>query len=279
VPHLVALLRAPDPRVADAALACLPRNASRRVREVRLDPGQADYTPAQRAQIEANRAVLEENRRLQELVVPPGAPPARREETLRAWEAWLAGARGRFERGFFGTIGTILFDTRYAHYLGSLLSGDLGVSSENRRPVWELIRDRLPRTFTLAFLALLLEYLIAVPLGIFSAVRQNSAADRTIAVFLFMLYSLPSFYVGTMLLKYLTVGEPLQIFPTGGFGGSDTDLTVLGRLSDVARHLVLPVACLAYASFAGLSRFARVGIVDGSIIPARVETAAGKGML
>jgi peptide/nickel transport system permease protein len=117
-----------------------------------------------------------------------------------------------------------------------------------------------------------------VPVGIYSAARQNSLADRGIAVFLFMLYSLPSFYVGTMLLRYLTVGEPLRWFPTGGVVGEGAaDLTALEWMGDAAWHLLLPLICLTYASFAGLSRFARVGIVE-VIRSDFVRTARAKGL-
>ncbi len=277
VPFLVGLLRHEDPRIVDQALAVLPENAPRRVREVRLDPDQQDYSPAQRAQREANIEIQKEAHKLRALALKPDDPPDRRKTVIHAWETWYNTVRERFARGVVGTVGTFLFDTRYGHYMGNLLTGNLGVSSETRRPVWDLIRERLPRTITIAFLALLLEYLIAVPIGIFAAVRQNRLADRGIAVVLFMLYSLPSFYVGTLLLAVFTIGEPLQIFPTGGFGGDNPDQTLLQRLVDIGHHLVLPVTCLSYASFAALSRFARVGIIE-VIRSDFVRTARAKGL-
>src|SRR5262249_32254690 len=127
----------------------------------------------------------------------------------------------------------------------------------------------------------LLAYFIAIPLGIFSAVKKDTPADRGLTLGLFMLYSLPSFFVATLLLYFFSEGSDypvLRWFPTGGFSSADSDdLTTWQSLKDVAWHLVLPMFCLTYGSLAALSRYMRTGLLD--VIRADyIRTARAKGL-
>src|SRR5690606_15694931 len=99
-----------------------------------------------------------------------------------------------------------------------------------------------------------------------------------VTVGLFMLYSLPSFFIAVVLLQLLTIGTPFQIFPTGGFIGRGADqMTTLEQMKSVAWHLVLPVFCMTYRSLASLSRYARTGVLD--VIRADyIRTARAKGL-
>jgi peptide/nickel transport system permease protein len=129
--------------------------------------------------------------------------------------------------------------------------------------------------------SLLLAYLIAIPLGIFSAVRKGTPEDRALTLGLFMLYSLPTFFVATLLLYFFSEGSDyrsLRIFPTGGFMSADTsDLTTWGALRDLLWHLILPLFCLTYGSLAALSRYMRTGLLD--VIRADyIRTARAKGL-
>jgi peptide/nickel transport system permease protein len=96
-----------------------------------------------------------------------------------------------------------------------------------------------------------------------------------------MLYSLPSFFVATLLLYFFSAGsnfQSLRWFPTGGFSSRDAeDFTLLGQLGDIAWHLVLPMICTTYGSLAALSRYMRTGLLD--VIQADfVRTARAKGL-
>jgi peptide/nickel transport system permease protein len=145
------------------------------------------------------------------------------------------------------------------------------------RPVLEMIQERVPYSLALSLVSITLAYLIALPIGIYSASRPGTLADSVTTLFLFLLYSLPSFFTGTVLLLLLSTGEH-RIFPSGGFFSPDlSGATALGTLRDAGWHLVLPVATYTSGVLASLSRYARSGIVD--VIRADyVRTARAKGL-
>jgi peptide/nickel transport system permease protein len=119
---------------------------------------------------------------------------------------------------------------------------------------------------------------LAIPLGIFSAVRPYTAADRSLTAVLFLLYSLPSFFVGTVMLRALTVDEPFAWFPNSGFRTEGSDSwNSWDRLGDTLWHVTLPLVVLTYGALAGLSRYARTGMLD-VIRSDYVRTARAKGM-
>jgi peptide/nickel transport system permease protein len=126
--------------------------------------------------------------------------------------------------------------------------------------------------------SVLLAYTIAVPLGILSAIRQGTPIDVATTVILFLLFSLPTFFAGTVYLRLFTEGDPFSWFPTGGWQSYDAvPRTTLDHIRDVAWHLVLPVATYTAGTLAALSRYARTGIID--VIRADyVRTARAKGL-
>ena len=138
--------------------------------------------------------------------------------------------------------------------------------------------SKLKYSITLSMSSLILVYAISLPLGIWSSIRQNSLADRVVTTILFMLYSLPSFFVAVFLLNLLTRGTPLQAFPTSGFESLDTSqMTLLEYIKDVGWHMILPIFCMSYAALAALSRYARSGLLD-VIRSDYVRTARAKGL-
>ena len=160
------------------------------------------------------------------------------------------------------------------------LRGDLGdsVSVDKGRPVLRLIRERLPVTLTLNFFAILVTYLLAIPIGIHSAITKNKKLEGGITFFLFFLYSLPSFWLALLLQAMLCEGGTFAIFPIKGIEASSTwGLGTWQIMFDTAMHYVLPVFCLSYAGFAGLSRYARAGMLD-VIRQDYIRTARAKGL-
>src|SRR5690606_6970887 len=140
---------------------------------------------------------------------------------------------------------------------------------------------KLKYSLTLSVGSLLLAYLISIPLGIFSAVKKNTTPDRALTVLLFMLYSLPSFFVATLLLFFFSSGSDfvsLRWFPTGGWQSNNAgEVTWSVRLTDIPWYLVLRMFCLTYSSIAALSRYMRTGLLE-LIRSDYVRTARAKGL-
>jgi peptide/nickel transport system permease protein len=168
---------------------------------------------------------------------------------------------------------------QYALWLSRLLRGDLGTSFKDRAPVWDKIRERLPVTIALNVLSLVLTYLIAIPLGIYSAVRTGSRFDQISTLTVFMLYSLPSFWLGTLIIIFLCGGDFLAWFPPGGLRSlaHDASWPVSQRLFDYAYHLAMPLLCTTYAAFAALSRFMRTSMLENARQDF-IRTARAKGV-
>lgn len=184
---------------------------------------------------------------------------------------------------------------RYALWLGRLVTLDFGDSYTDNRPVMTRIAEALPITIQLNLISLFIIYTVSIPLGIHSATHQYSRSDHFITLVLFVLYSLPNFWVAMLLIFYLGGGagsdqltalfdrifELLRIreaapvdwlmvnvlhfqwFPIYGFGTPGSEDWPFHRwFLDRAYHLILPVFCLSYASFAAISRYARAGMIE-----------------
>ena len=152
---------------------------------------------------------------------------------------------------------------RYALWLRRLVTLDFGDSYKDQRPVITKIGETLPITLQLNIIAILLIYLMAVPLGVFSATHQHTWADTLTTLGLFVLYSLPSFWVAMLLMYFLGGGQHLDWFPVYGLSSEGAaEWPWYWWLADRCWHLVLPVACLSYAGLAGISRYTRAGMIE-----------------
>jgi len=157
--------------------------------------------------------------------------------------------------------------------------GDFGESAtvDPGRPVTELIAERLPVTLGLNLCAILLTYLLAIPTGVFSAVREGGWFDRISNLVLFTLYSLPVMWVGLLLQAYLCEGGKVPFFSLKA-AVRDTGEWSIWRLQfELFRAYALPILCLSYGGIAGLSRYCRgsmLEVVDSDF----VRTARAKGV-
>ncbi len=165
-------------------------------------------------------------------------------------------------------------------FKGILTEFDFGESAtvDRGRPVLSLIMDRLPVTIKLNLLATLVIYLLAIPLGIHSALFPDSRADKTATFLLFLLYSLPGFWTALMLQALLCDGGSFPIFPLKWQpGGDEWGRSIFRIILDGASGYLLPVFCLSYAGFAGLSRFARASMME-VVRKDYIKTARAKGL-
>ena len=143
------------------------------------------------------------------------------------------------------------------------------------QPVSAVIKGGMFWTVVLSFCSILLTYSIAIPLGVYSAKRKGSTADNVISTVLFMLYSLPNFWVATLMIVYLC--EVLGWFPVFGLGDVAADATLLETFQTRAYHLILPLFCWTYPSLAFLSRQMRGGML-ATLSQDFIRTARAKGV-
>lgn len=168
---------------------------------------------------------------------------------------------------------------QYARWLGRLGLGDLGRSFKDRLPVWDKIVERVPVTVGIDAAALLVTYLIAVPLGIYSAVRPGSRFDRVSTGVIFALYSVPSFWIAVMLIVFVSGGDYFAWFPPGGLRSLEysSDWSLARKIADVGHHLVLPLFVTTLGSYTELSRYLRSSMLENARQDF-VRTARAKGV-
>jgi peptide/nickel transport system permease protein len=167
---------------------------------------------------------------------------------------------------------------RYLLWVKRVATLDFGDSYKDGRPVMAKIGERLPVTLELNLISIFLVYLIAVPLGVHSAVRQGSFGDRAATGTLFALYSLPNFWVAVLLIMFLGGGDWWNLFPVYGLQSPGLEGAAFWpRFADHLWHLVLPVFCLTYGGLAALSRYQRAGTLE--VLRADyVRTSRAKGV-
>ena len=263
VPALVHLVLE-DEVVRDDAVTWLVRNARRPLPE---DPAGA----------EARRL---EHQALDHLPWEPTDPLARKLAGVDLVRTWWNGAESKWDYSGLKSLRVLFLETQFASYWANLLSFDLGNSMVHKIPVFDLILQRLKYSLTLAGSSLLLAYLISVPLGILSARIHGSVPERAISLVVFALYSLPSFFVATLVVRFLAEGQPgsLEWIPDGRFEDVESwRFTTWDKIKDIAWHVGAPIFCMTYASFAALSRYAKTGLLN-VIHSDYVRTARAKGL-
>jgi len=167
---------------------------------------------------------------------------------------------------------------QYFRWVKRILTFDFGESIRDHRPVIDKLKERIPVSVKLSGISLLLAYALAVPLGIYSAVRRHTTGERLTTIFMFALYSLPNFWVATMAIVYLGGGDFWHVFPVYGLQSSGAESWPWWRrMQDEASHLILPVTCLSYYTLAVLSRYLRTGMLE-TIRQDFIRTARAKGL-
>lgn len=166
---------------------------------------------------------------------------------------------------------------QYADWVGKLVRLDLGRSfSPDNRPVTAKIRERLPITLSLNIIALLLEFGLAIPIGIMAATHRDTWLDKGITVFVFIGFAVPTFWLA-LLLMYL-FGVKLGWLPISGLHTLGSDSYGIPRyLWDMAKHLVMPIMVASFGSLAGMSRYMRSSMLN-VIGQDYITTARAKGL-
>jgi peptide/nickel transport system permease protein len=144
---------------------------------------------------------------------------------------------------------------QYLRYVNNLLHANLGFSYVENQPVLSLIKERIGRSAYLSGISLLLAILIALPLGIFQAVKRNTIGDNVATSAAFILYSMPSFFLGLILIQVFALTFPIFNFEASQ---SNSVLTVMGDW----HSMTLPIATLTFVTVASFSRYMRSSSVD-----------------
>ena len=160
---------------------------------------------------------------------------------------------------------------QYFHLMSQWLHGNLGTSTIQQRSVSSVLLGRLPRTAVLLGGSIILSLIIAMPIGVISAVRQYSFSDHFVTVLSFLGISVPSFWLGIILILLFAVD--LHWLPTGG-----TQTVGAGfSLIDYGKHLLMPLAVLTLIRTAGWSRYLRSSMLE-VLGQDYVRTAKAKGL-
>jgi peptide/nickel transport system permease protein len=166
---------------------------------------------------------------------------------------------------------------QYGKWLKNIVVLDFGRSfAPDGRPVIDKIAERIPITILINILSLSIILIVAVPIGVMSAVRRNSLFDRFTTLFVFLGFATPSFWLALLLM--ILFGVQLNILPISGLRSLNyTELSPVGRVLDFSTHLILPVFISAFGGLAGMSRYMRSNMLE-VIRQDYITTARAKGL-
>jgi len=164
---------------------------------------------------------------------------------------------------------------QYFIWLGNMLRGQFGYSLVYNRDVTDVLAPLIWNSFIVAFAAFVLTWLIAIVSGVLASVRQYSWFDKLVTVGLFASLSVPSFFIGLLMIKIFALD--LQWLPTGGMLDTASSSTGAARVLEIMRHMVLPVAILTFLGAGSLTRYFRTGMLE--VLRADfIRTARAKGL-
>jgi ABC-type dipeptide/oligopeptide/nickel transport system permease component len=275
--------------LADDALAELHAPASQAYAlcaHTTLEPKDDVEDPARANAIRERDRILAENviayrQEPTGFVVTDPAAADKRKALLAVYESELG--RADFARSRSQAWSAVLLDTGFVTFLGRLFTGRLVSETRPTEYVFDIIGRSWKVTFWLNTIATILAWVGSIPLGIRSARRAGSLEDRVTTNALFVLWSLPSFFIGAVLLHHFctdtVVDGQLRAarFPNIGLSSPDSLWYTTPRyLLDLAWHGFLPLLVLSYASFTSLSRYMRGNLLD-QLQSEYARTARAKG--
>ncbi len=170
---------------------------------------------------------------------------------------------------------------QYVLWLGNFVTGNLGISFDSNIAVWDLIAPKISNSALLVFGELILLYLIAVPIGIYGAVRQYSLGDKAISLVSYFFIGFPSFFLALLIifgLVWFKLSTGSFLFPTGGMTSENhASLGFFAQVLDIIWHLTAPMIALLIGDIAGLSRTFRAQMLE-FLNQDFVRTARAKGL-
>ncbi len=219
-----------------------------------------------------------------------------RDETIRSWDvvekrgvAQTADKTGDVSALLVSPDGATLWSAadswskvpvwkQYGTWISRVARFDFDRSFRDDERVIDKIKDALPVTIGLNAIAIFLIYCISIPLGVKAAVERGSFFDVASSIVLFLLYSLPSFWVATLLIMNFSSERALNIFECVGMHSTNSvNMSYLDWLKDWGLHLVLPITVMVYGGFSSLSRYARTSLLE-TLAQDYIRTARAKGL-
>lgn len=167
---------------------------------------------------------------------------------------------------------------RYLTWLKNTLTFDFGYSHTFGKPVIEVIESKFPVSIRFGIAGFLITYLVCIPLGILKAVRDGTAFDTASSIIVFLLYSVPYYMLGIVLIHVFAGGQYFDWFPLGGVRSLDSEnLPFWDQVKDQLWHMVLPLTCFVVNSFATLTILMKNSIIE-EVKRDYVRTARAKGL-
>lgn len=169
------------------------------------------------------------------------------------------------------------WSVQYFKWLRNMLVLDFGRSfASDNRAVIDKILECIPITLLINVLSLVLVLGVSIPIGVMSAVKQNSLFDRGLTLFVFLGFAIPTFWLALLLM--ILFGVELEWLPISGFRSLDyAQLSPVGRILDVAKHLILPLFVSGFGGLAAMSRYMRSNMLE-VIRQDYIITARAKGL-
>lgn len=164
---------------------------------------------------------------------------------------------------------------QYSDWLRRMATFDFGTSFTDGRPVAGTIAQKIPITLAINLLSLVLIVAVALPIGIYAAVRHHSWFDKATTVFVFLGFAMPTFWLALLLM--LLFGVTLGWLPISGYQTLGVPMSFGERLVDWGRHLLLPVFVSAFGGLAGFSRYVRSSMLEVTLQD-YIRTAQAKGL-
>ena len=164
---------------------------------------------------------------------------------------------------------------QYLAWMGNMLTGEFGYSTQYKQEVINIIGAPMANTVILNLLTMFVVFIIAIPLGIATAVRKNGVFDKSIQVLTIVGYSIPTFIVALLAIFLLAVKIP--IFPISGVRSAGSTATGLASALDMLRHMALPVLVMSVSGIGGITRYVRAAMIDVLRMD-YIKTARAKGL-
>lgn len=164
---------------------------------------------------------------------------------------------------------------QYVKWITNMLRGDFGYSTEYRRQVKEVIGVPMRNTVLLNLFSMIIVFLIAIPLGIATAVKKNSIFDKLVQVVTIIGYSVPSFVIALLAIYVFAIQLP--IFPISGVKTAGFAGTGIAAVLDMAKHMALPVLVMSVGGIGSITRYVRASMIDALRMD-YIKTARSKGL-